>query len=374
MSVRDFFDFWEVRREEQIEERLSFEDNALKNISESGNNVVGLRVVKNGRQAFLSAAEESELDSLFLKAKKIVKMGKEFKFDFGSSNNVKSVHKPLINPFNIDLSEKEDIGLSICKNVLGKGLVKSVGGNFVSRKKELFLENSLGVDSHLVNFDSIYFFQATSKKGRDLQRFFKRDYKRAGFEHLKNIPINTVSEDLVNFSTELLKAKKAKGGDRRVLCDNEMSGVFFHEAVGHGLEADHLLNDSSIFKNKLEQVVSSDMINFSDGARVKNSFGYYDFDDEGVKKKEVSLIKNGVLKGYLHSQRTSGELDLPLSGNARSMNAHNLAIPRMSVLHLKGGDYSEDELVKELKNGLLVKGFTGGEVSPHEGKFILALV
>jgi PmbA protein len=60
------------------------------------------------------------------------------------------------------------------------------------------------------------------------------------------------------------------------------------------------------------------------------------------------LIENGVLKSYLHNTSTSKKLNQKPTGNA------GIVYPMPWKIEVKRGDYGFDEMIKELKEGLIV--------------------
>ena len=95
-----------------------------------------------------------------------------------------------------------------------------------------------------------------------------------------------------NTAVELLKAKTPKGGEMPVLLDQELAGVFVHEAVGHASEADLVLEGDSILKNRIGEQIASPLITIIDDPTL-HEFGYYPFDAEGVQSKKTEIIREG---------------------------------------------------------------------------------
>lgn len=90
----------------------------------------------------------------------------------------------------------------------------------------------------------------------------------------------------------------------------EAAGVFFHEAVGHRLEADRLRveQDGHTFKDKIGQQILPDFINVWDDPTVKTFngkalVGSYDYDQDGVAGQRVQLVEKGILRNYLMGRR-----------------------------------------------------------------------
>ena len=59
-----------------------------------------------------------------------------------------------------------------------------------------------------------------------------------GYELFENENVLELAGKAGKTAIELLKAKTPKGGEMPVVLDQELAGVFAHEAVGHASEAD----------------------------------------------------------------------------------------------------------------------------------------
>jgi len=87
------------------------------------------------------------------------------------------------------------------------------------------------------------------------------------------------------------------------------SGVFFHEVFGHRIEghrqkAEH---EGQTFKKKVgEKVLPENFTVISDPTvrhlGAADLAGFYDFDNEGVKAQEVTVVDRGVFKSFLMSR------------------------------------------------------------------------
>ncbi|HPJ30935.1 MAG TPA: TldD/PmbA family protein, partial [Methanothrix sp.] len=62
----------------------------------------------------------------------------------------------------------------------------------------------------------------------------------------------------------LLDAKAAKGGSYPVVVDQDLGGVFVHEAVGHAVEADIVLEGGSILEGKIGEQIGSELVTVKD--------------------------------------------------------------------------------------------------------------
>ncbi|MDD4653691.1 MAG: TldD/PmbA family protein [Methanothrix sp.] len=164
----------------------------------------------------------------------------------------------------------------------------------------------------------------------------------------------------------LLDAQAPKGGTYPVVLDQELAGVFVHEAVGHATEGDIILEGDSCLEGKLGQRIGSELVTVKDDPSLMKN-GYYPFDDEGSLAQETVLVENGVLKSYLNSRETAARL----GGVPRNARAEGLDRPvvRMSNTYIANGDWKLGEILEELGDGVYLSGSRGGQVSTGEGVF-----
>jgi len=164
----------------------------------------------------------------------------------------------------------------------------------------------------------------------------------------------------------LLDAKAPKGGTYPVLLDQELAGVFVHEAVGHATEGDIILEGDSCLEGKMGQRIGSEMVTVKDDPSLMYN-GYYPFDDEGSLAQETILVERGILNSYLNTRETAARL----GGVTRNARAEGLDRPvvRMSNTYIANCDWKLEEMLCELGDGIYLAGSRGGQVSTGEGVF-----
>src|SRR2546430_12011542 len=91
-----------------------------------------------------------------------------------------------------------------------------------------------------------------------------------------------------------------------VIVGNEFGGVLFHEACGHGLEADFVGKGSTVFTGKIGQAVASPIVTAIDDGTLSSRRGRLSVDDEGVPTRRNVLIQDGVLVSYMHDRLRAG--------------------------------------------------------------------
>jgi TldD protein len=189
-----------------------------------------------------------------------------------------------------------------------------------------------------------------------------------GFELIADADIEDFGRKIGQKAVRLLDAKPAPSGQFPVIADSELTGVLIHEALGHAVEGDLILQNDSILKDRMGEQIASDIVNIFDDASLREGFGYYPYDVEGVKTKPNQLVKDGKLVSLLNSRETASKLGMKSSGNARSIIADQ-PIVRMSNTFLQPGDNTFDELIEDIPDGIYLKGSRGGQVDTGKGIF-----
>lgn len=156
---------------------------------------------------------------------------------------------------------------------------------------------------------------------------------------------------------ELEKLSKAPEADPitvPAILKNRAMAVFVHEVLGHRVEGHRQKLDSfgKTFTSKVGQLVTAPFISIVDDATL-SSFngeplrGFYEYDDEGVKVRPVTLVENGILRGFLMS--SSPINGFPTSNGHGRAELGALPVARMGVTRLIASQtVSYDELEKKL--------------------------
>ncbi|MFA5406039.1 MAG: TldD/PmbA family protein [Candidatus Nanoarchaeia archaeon] len=362
-------DYVDARVHELKKELIILENSETNNIF-LNNKTYGVRALYKGGWGFCYSNDFTDARSVFNKALRIAKLSSTGKrVDFISP--VKTIDykkiKYKIDPFNVEPVDKikmlQGYEQLLTKDAKIKNTYLSID---CSREDRIVYAPGISIRQEFTN--NFLRVNATAREGDVIQSVYHRHSELGGYECINKIRPSVITKTLIERVNRQLHAKAPKPGKAVVVCDPQMTGLFFHEAVGHACEADAVINNSSVFKGKRGELIGSEEINLFNDPTI-NERGFYWYDDEGVKARETPLIVGGVLAGYLHSIKTANELSENPTGNGRCMGAEYNPIPRMSNMILKQGKWSPDELITEAKNGYLVKGFTGGVVDPISGQF-----
>jgi TldD protein len=211
-------------------------------------------------------------------------------------------------------------------------------------------------------------FISVGEQGRTEQASEQFGYS-GGWEVIRDwaVPEKMVHDAKV-LKTVITKAKPVKPGDMDLVCGPEVAGIAAHESCGHPTEADRVLGRemsqagrSFIYEGGqywLGKRIGSEVVTIVDDPTVEHSYGYYMYDDEGVKARCKHLYKKGVISEFLHNRESAAKLGTKSNGSSRSINYDREAIVRMSNTFVLPGELSEEELLEDVNHGVFMKSFT----------------
>jgi TldD protein len=194
----------------------------------------------------------------------------------------------------------------------------------------------------------------------------------AGWELLEKDP-EEVADKAARRALTLLDAVDAPTGRLPVVVGNGFGGVLLHEAVGHGLEADAVQKDASIYAGRLGELVAPEFVTaYDDGSRT-NAWGSEGVDDEGTPTQRTTLIEEGRLHSYLYDLLRARKDGVESTGNGRRESFRHLPVPRMTNTFFAPGDATPDDLIGGVERGLYAVSFGGGQVEPATGDFVFGV-
>ena len=172
--------------------------------------------------------------------------------------------------------------------------------------------------------------------------------------------------DAASRAAGLLSAEPLTGGQRTVILDPILAGVFVHEAFGHLSEADNVYENEKLRDLMyMGRKFGGAHLNFTDGGALPGMRGSYKYDDEGTPSTVTPLVREGELVGRLHSRETAAKTGEQPTGNARAISHLFPPIVRMTNTFIENGDATFPDLLEGVEEGVYVKNWYGG-MTQHE--------
>ncbi len=194
-----------------------------------------------------------------------------------------------------------------------------------------------------------------------------------GLELLDDHPPTELASKAAEKAIRMLDAKPSPAGEFPVVLAPGTGGVLIHEACGHGLEADTLVKEASVYAQREGERFGSESVTIVDDGSDVGAWGSFGVDDEGTPSQRTVLFDQGVLVGCLSDLKTAAKLGRAPSGNARRQSYAHLPIVRMSNTYLLPGPDDREEILRSVKRGVYAGTFAGGEVNPATGNFVFGM-
>ncbi len=177
---------------------------------------------------------------------------------------------------------------------------------------------------------------ATADTG--LQTGFESAARTLGFEMFDEVSVAELARLAADRALSKLTARPAPSGELPVVLAGGSGGILFHEACGHGLEADHIVKDASVYTGMVGQLVASPLVTLVDDGTVGSEWGTFAIDDEGRPAQRNVLIDHGVLTDYLWDYLRARKEGRVSSGNGRRQTYQHLPMVRMTNTFLLPGE------------------------------------
>ncbi|MEM3703808.1 MAG: TldD/PmbA family protein [Candidatus Bathyarchaeia archaeon] len=201
------------------------------------------------------------------------------------------------------------------------------------------------------------YFYAKAKSGFEEVSGGDSLISRRYTENLRPVALNASKRTVENFGKEPLPQKYVGP----VIFENQSWNELFSFVFSSGISALNVQENRSVFKGKLGSQVASSSLSVVDDGTLQEGIGTSKFDDEGVPKQKTAIIEKGVLSSFLYDNYSAKRENRESTGNASRMGratpayANPPAIRPANLLIQPGkGDFQD--LIRELKSGVLVKG------------------
>ena len=240
-------------------------------------------------------------------------------------------------------------------------------------RQRVLIANSLGDLVYDDRTRTRFIAQVVARRGEVIQTGHETVGGSAGFELVDEEIARRVARSAAEKATIMLDSKPAPVGAMPVVLANGFGGTLFHEACGHGLEADAIAKGASIYEGKLGEIVAAPHVDAYDDGSIPNGWGSQAYDDEGVPTQKTMVIEDGRLTGYLYDRLRAREAGAAPTGNGRRQSFRHVPIPRMTTTYIAPGDATPEEIIAATPRGFYAKSLAGGQVEPASGNFVFGV-
>jgi len=253
------------------------------------------------------------------------------------------------------------------------GSIKQVSAVYGDSRRQILVANSEGVLASDDQVKTRFAVSCVASGDTGMQTGRESVGATVGFELFTDVDVDEMARSAGQRALTKLSARPAPSGSLPVVIKRGSGGVLFHEACGHGLEADHIAKDVSVFAGKVGQLVASPLVTLVDDGTMGPEWGALAVDDEGHPAGRNVLIQDGVLTDYMWDWLRARKEGRASSGNGRRESYQHLPMVRMTNTYVLAGDEDPDEIIRQTPHGVYVAQLGGGQVNTATGDFVFGM-
>jgi TldD protein len=376
-ALRTGGDFAEVFVEDRRSSSARLDDGRVEELSSGRDRGAGIRVVIGETTGFAHTADLSEAG--LRSAAEAAAAAARSSSDGERTVALNRVDAPRPNdvdvlPESIDKTAK--VALLTRANEAARaesGAIKQVTVRVADSRRRILVANSDGMLAGDDQVKTLFAVQCVAGGDTGMQTGYESIGRTVGWELFDRVDVEEHARKVAQQAVTKLNARPAPSGTMPVVMGSGGGGVLFHEACGHGLEADLVGKGASVFKGRKGEQVASPLVTLVDDGTMGEEWGCYAVDDEGCPAQRNVLIQDGVLTDYMYDFLRSRKEGRARSGNGRRESYQHLPMVRMTNTYVLAGSDEPDDIVATTDHGVYIKALGGGQVNTATGDFVFGM-
>jgi TldD protein len=377
-ALRSGGDWAEVFVEDRRTSSGRLDDGRIEDLSSLRDRGAGIRVVVGDTTGFAHTADLSE-DGLRLAAEAASAVARSggggVKEVALSAQNQPQINTTKVLPESVEKAAKVGIlkRADEAARAVGSSIIQ-VSARYGDTRRRILVANSDGLlatdDQVRTNFNVM----ATASGDTGMQTGCNSTGFTVGWELFDDIDIEEFARVAANRAITKLRARPAPSGPVPVVLAKGSGGVMFHEACGHGLEADSVQKNMTVYAGRKGEQVASPLVTLVDDGTMGPEWGSFSIDDEGRPATRNVLIQDGVLTDYMYDYlRARKEGRETSTGNGRRQAYDYLPMVRMTNTYVLAGKDDPDEILRQTPTGVYIAHLGGGQVNTATGDFVFGI-
>ena len=377
-ALRTGGEFAEVFVEDRINSSALLDDGRVEELTSGAERGAGIRVVRGETTGFAHTTDLSEAGLLAAAEA----AGSAARGDGVGTRTVHLTdrsrprpHLVVLDPIAIPKSRKVEFLQRGDAAARAAGVaIRQVTVGYGDARRRILVANSDGVIASDETVRTRLMVQAVASGDTGMQTGYDVAAKTIGWELFDDDDVEEIAHRAATRALTKLAARPAPSGKVTVVLGKGAGGTMFHEACGHGLEADLVLKDTSVFRGRIGQRVASKGVTIVDDGTYAREWGTSAIDDEGNPTQRNVLIEDGILTDYMWDLRHAKKQGHAPTGNGRRQSYQHLPIVRMTNTYLLAGQEEPASIVSGTESGVYCAGLGGGSVNTATGDFVFGMV
>jgi PmbA protein len=334
---------------------VKFENNRLKHILSKQSQTVALRIVKNGRIGYSVTNDTDDISILVNAAVETAQFGTPAKFEFPceSAYPTVEIYDPAIEA--VSMEQMTKLGEEMVETVTKHTPDITCEGGVTKSTTSIKIINSAGGCADYRKSAFSMGLEGTVIHGTDMLFVGEDDSSCHPLTDTKAVTSEVIRQ--LEWAKEQAEAP-----------DRSLPVIFTPNGVASALISPLIsaFNGKTVFEgaspigNKLGQPIFDSKFCLLDDASIPFCPGSRPFDDEGVATKQTTLVENGVPINFYYDLQTAALANTRSTGNGER-HGGNLPSPSAGVFVIKAGKTSFNEMLADIKEGLVIEYVMGAE-------------
>jgi TldD protein len=376
-ALRTGGDFAEVFAEDKRSSSAYLDDGKIEELSSGRDRGAGIRVVVGETTGFAHTADLSET-GLLVAAEAAAAAARE---GGGGTRTVALTRTEVRHPSPAQV-QPSDVAKATKVALLQRadgaaraagGDIRQVSASYADSRRRILIANSDGLLTGDDQVRTLFTVGAVALGDTGMQTGRESIGHTIGFELFDRYDVEELARAAAERALTKLAARPAPTGELPVVIGPGGGGVLFHEACGHGLEADLIAKGASVFKDRRGEQVASPLVTLVDDGTVATEWGAFGCDDEGTPAQRNVLIQDGILTDYMWDFLRSRKEGRARSGNGRRQSYQHLPMVRMTNTFILDGPDDPASIVSGTEHGVYVAKLGGGQVNTATGDFVFGM-
>lgn len=324
---------------------LSVQENEIDKYKVSGAQVIGVRAIKDSKVG-LAYSENLNDDSLDFIAKCVIENAENSERNDYESVAIKKGEFDYpceYTPDTVSTEEKIEFAKKLESEVKQRNTrVTAVPYNGYSEvESSICYLNTHGVFGYKSDYYQSCYSSAFIQEGKKSGMHYASSLART----MKDLDLNRCVDESIGHALQWLDAVPLKTGYYDIIFTLDMYANLLScfSNIFSGKGAMEKLNP---FADRLQQQVANSKLTVRDIPKYEDTFSKSYFDSEGVTRKDLTLIENGVLKSFYHNSATAKYFGIETTGHGSRGAKSSLSVGGTTKV-ISSGDLSE----KDLKSG-----------------------
>ncbi|NNM35492.1 MAG: TldD/PmbA family protein [Nitrosopumilus sp.] len=333
-------------------------DSEIAEIKQNFDESFGIRLIANKKIASMETTNEQEIEQTIDSSLKSLSNLKPREFWKGLPD--KNEYKYLEGTFDKKLEQISGANsMDIAQNMINSSSndkVNTITGslNIVSENFEILNSNGLNFTDKATYISGI--MNAESEHG---------SIPVSGIGHasgrtLANFSAEQIGVDAKTMCVESVNPQKIDSDSYSIIFEPYSVGELLAFVVAANFNFKTFREKKSCFSNKYQKEIAVEQLSLIDDPHSPEGIGTKSIDDEGVKTSKRYLIEKGVFKNtysnlfdsYKEGEKSTGNASR--QGSPLGRSAEPIPISAPHNLKIDSGEQSQEEMIKETKDGILV--------------------